>query len=366
MGEMSAALYGHSHPVIREAIVSVLDDVGLSLGGTTAAERRHAALVCARFGLARVRFANTGTEANLHALNAARWFTGRRRVLVFAGGYHGAVLSFPGAPGAPPPGNNADRGEFIVGRYNDAEGARALIRAHATELAAVLVEPMQGAGGCIPAEAGFLAALAEEARRADALLVLDEVQTSRLAPGGLQRRLGVRPDLTVLGKFLGGGLPFGAFGGRADVMAAYDPRRPGALAHSGTFNNNTLTMHAGHAGLSRVWTDEANVAFNARGDALRERLRSASRGSRMSFTGLGSLLALHITDDGTEDIPRAEDVAERADLKDLFWLEMLEEGYWVAQRGNISLILDTPDEELDRFVKCVERFLQKHADIMML
>ncbi|KAI1638678.1 pyridoxal phosphate-dependent transferase [Biscogniauxia mediterranea] len=363
VGELTAGLYGHSHPVIREAVVSTLDNVGLSLGATTVQEQKHAELICSRFGLERIRFANTGTEANLHALNAAKAFTGRRRVLVFSGGYHGGVLSFANGKVA---ANNVDRDDWVIGKYNDVESARSLIEGTA-DLAAVLVEGMQGSGGCIPGSSEFLHAIQECANAAGVLFVLDEVMTSRVHPGGLQRKLGLRPDLTVFGKYLGGGFPFGAFGGRADVMAVYDPRRPGALPHSGTFNNNTMTMHAGYAGLRDVFTDEACAAFNAKGDALRARLQHVSRGTKLSFTGLGAVFNSHIVDGGLRDVDirSADDLQqERWDLKDLFWFEMMEEGYWITRRGMIALILVTPDEELDRFVGCVERFLQRHKGIM--
>ncbi|KAI0485033.1 pyridoxal phosphate-dependent transferase [Xylariaceae sp. FL0804] len=385
VGEMTAGLYGHSHPAIRAAVVSTLDDVGLSLGATTAQEQRHAALVRARFGLARVRFAGTGTEANLHAVAAARRHTGRRRVLVFAGAYHGALLSFSvpvfsasaeeggsgsgrgirgGAARVPP--NTVDRDEWVVGTYNDAASARSLIQGAASTLAAVLVEPMQGAAGCLPATREFLAAVRDAAHEAGALLVFDEVMTSRLHPGGLQRKLGVKPDLTTLGKYLGGGLPCGALGGRADVMAAFDPRAPGALSHSGTFNNNTLSMSAGYAGLADVYTDDVCVALNAQGDALRARLQRAAAGTRLTVTGVGALLGLHFTDSGVKEVRCVQDLDARADLQDLFWFDMLEQGYWVACRGMVALVLDTPQEELDRFVDCVETFLQKHREFVAL
>jgi glutamate-1-semialdehyde 2,1-aminomutase len=138
VGELTAGLYGHSHPVIREAIISTLDNVGLNLGSTTVQEHRHAALICSRFGLERIRFTNTGTEASMHAINGVKKFTGRRRVLVFGGGYHGAVFYFPGTVAE----NNVNRDEWVVGKYNDVEGARALIR-DTPDLAAVLVEGMQ-------------------------------------------------------------------------------------------------------------------------------------------------------------------------------------------------------------------------------
>ncbi|KAK9424557.1 putative Pyridoxal phosphate-dependent transferase [Seiridium unicorne] len=362
VGELTAGIYGHSHPVIREAIVSTFDNVGLSLGSTTIQEQKHAELICSRFGLERLRFTNTGTEANLHALNGIKKFTGRRKVLVFCGGYHGAVLSFGDGKVAE---NNVDRDEWVIGKYNDIESAKSLIQ-NTPDLAAVLVEGMQGAGGCIRATKEFLLTIQEEAKTAGVIFILDEVMTSRIAPGGIQKLLGLKPDMTTFGKYLGGGFPIGAFGGRADIMSVYDPRLPGSLSHSGTFNNNTMTMHAGYAGLSKVYTDDVNLAFNAKGDALREKLRTVCKGTKLSFTGLGAMLAVHFSDSGIEDIRCVEDVEERWDLKDLFWLDMLEDGYWITRRGSIALILDTPDEELDRFVTCVEKFLSRHKAIMDL
>ena len=362
MGELTAGLLGHSHPVIREAVLSTFDNVGLSLGSTTVQEHKYAALLCDRFKVDRIRFTNTGTEANMHALAGARHFTGRRRVVVFSGGYHGAVFSFAGGTSAV---NNVDRDDFVIAAYNDAEGACKTI-ASTPDLAAVLVEPMQGGGGCIPGTPEFLRRIQDAAHAAGALFILDEVMTSRLGPHGLGHELGLQPDLKVFGKYLGGGFAFGAFGGRAEVMAVYDPRVAGALAHSGTFNNNTMAMHAGYAALTKVLTPARILALNSQGDALRETLARVAQGTRLSVTGRGSMIALHFTADGTREILRAEDAPDQADLRDLFWFEMLEEGYWTTRRGMIALMLDTPDEELARFVDCVGKFLDRHGDIMKL
>jgi glutamate-1-semialdehyde 2,1-aminomutase len=308
---------------------------------------------------------NSGTEANLHALAGARHFTNRRKVVVFSGGYHGAVLSFPdGAPAA----NTIDKEDFVVvPRYNDLSLATQIIQ-DTEDLAAVLIEPMQGAGGCIPGGKDFLLGVREAARQKGAVFILDEVMTSRLAPGGLGVEMGLEPDLVTLGKYLGGGLAFGALGGREKVMRVYDPRVEGALAHSGTFNNNTLVMCAGAAVLREVYTPEVCVRFNEKGDRFMERLEEVARGSRLSLTGRGSLIGLHFTEDGVEDISCGGDVKgkERADLRDLFWFEMLEAGFWTTRRGFIAMILGTPDEELDRFVQAVRGVLERHRDIMMV
>lgn len=199
-----------------------------------------------------------------------------------------------------------------------------------------------------------------------AVFILDEVMTSRLAPSGLQSIIGLKPDLTVFGKYLGGGLAFGAFGGREDIMAVYDPRSPKSLAHSGTFNNNTLAMHVGYAGLGQIWTPEVAVEFNKLGDVFRADLQRVARGTKMSVTGRGALNAIHFSDAGTTDIACVEDIKENWALKDLFYMEAMEDGFWLTRRGSMALILGTPKSELDRFVAFVERFLERHSSLVSL
>jgi glutamate-1-semialdehyde 2,1-aminomutase len=243
LSEYTAGVFGHSHPVIRRAVEEALA-FGLNLGGHTPLEIRFAEAIRARFpNLSLVRFTNSGTEANLMAIVTARAFTGRNKNLVFSGAYHGGVLYF--RRGAHPV--NAPF-PFVVAPYNDTAGTLALAERHRDDLAAILVEPMLGSGGCVPARRDFLLGLSEAATRAGALLVFDEIMTSRLAPGGLAAVHGITPDLTTLGKYVGGGMSFGGFGGRAEVMRIFDPASPEALPHAGTFNNNTLTLCAGYRG----------------------------------------------------------------------------------------------------------------------
>lgn len=349
LGEYTAGLYGHSNPVIRAAIDSSLDD-GWNLGGHGVMEARLARLLVGRFpSLDLVRFTNSGTEANLMALSAARAFTGRERIVVFDGAYHGALLTFAGG-GSP---INAPY-DVVVAPYNDATSAGRLIAEHAGTIAAVLVEPMLGSGGCIPGEPDFLRALRTAADEAGALLIFDEVMTSRIGPGGLQQRLGLTPDLTTLGKYLGGGMSFGAFGGRADVMALFDPTAVGALAHAGTFNNNVASMMAGHAGLTQVYPAEVATLHTARGEALRADLAAVMRrcGAPFQVTGLGSLLNIHPM---TGPIRRPADLAlGEPRLRELLFLDLLEAGYYMAPRGYLALSLAVTDEQLAGFLESVE------------
>src|SRR5215467_8813695 len=293
LSEFTAGIYGHSHPRIRQAIEQALEG-GVNFGAHNAIEAQFAAAICARFpSIELVRFTNSGTEANLMAVSAARAITGRPKILVFSGGYHGGVFYFRGHGSA----LNAPF-EYLLGRYNDLEAVEALVRPYRAELAAILVEPMQGTTGCIPAERDFLAGLRALADDTGALLIFDEVMTSRLSPGGLQQVHGILPDLTTLGKYVGGGMSFGAFGGRADIMEHFDPRRPDAFQHAGTFNNNVLTMNAGLVGLTEIYTPGRARSLNAWGDGLRARLSAVARRHRLSmqFTGIGSMLAVHMTD----------------------------------------------------------------------
>ncbi len=352
LGDYSAGLYGHSHPTLRRAIDAALD-AGLSHGACNRHEVALAEAIVGRFaGIERVRFTSSGTEANLYALSLARAVTGRRKVLVFDGAYHGGALSFSGKPSP----LNAPY-EFVVAQYNDATGARAMIDAHRRELAAVIVEPMLGSAGCIPAENGFLALLRESCDKAGSLLIFDEVMTSRLAPAGLQSVIGVRPDLTTFGKYLGGGLSFGAFGGRLELMNRFEPGAANAITHPGTFNNNVLSMAAGAVGLAEVFTPEVAVALNTRGDRLRQELAGLleRRGVAMQVTGIGSLMNFHPL---REPIRRASDLA-RADarLRDLLFHDLLAEGFYIAPRGYVALSLALTDVDLDCFVQAVDQVL---------
>lgn len=357
LGEFTAGIYGHSNPVIRQAIVAALQD-GLSLSSHTAREAALAHEIQRRFpGMALLRFTNSGTEANLMALAAATTHTGRRKVLVFNGAYHGGVLSFGGG-GSPV---NVPH-DFVVAPYNDLDAVRALVQAHGPQLAAILVEPMLGAGGCIPAEPAFLHGLRAQADACGALLILDEVMTSRLSGGGRQALLGLRPDLTTLGKYFGGGLSFGAFGGRADVMSRFDPRRADALAHAGTFNNNTLTMAAGLAGLTQVLTPAALDGLNQRGERLRKRLNDVFKRHAvgLQFTGLGSVMQLHATD---RTLRNAADLAGADDrVKALLFFDLLERGIFLARRGLVALSLPFGDAEADEFVAALDAVVTaRHA-----
>jgi glutamate-1-semialdehyde 2,1-aminomutase len=358
LGEFTAGVAGHSHPAIRRAVTEAMAD-GISLGGHNGYEPRFAELVRARFpAMELLRFTNSGTEANLLAISLAVAATGRSRVMVFQGGYHGSVFVFGGGPNINAPFH------YVIAPYNDTEATLGLIAEHADDLAAVILEPMLGGGGCIPADREFLHALRAETARHGIPLILDEVMTSRLAPHGLGAALGVVPDLMTLGKYVGGGMSFGAFGGRADLMARFDPTAPGALPHAGTFNNNVLTMAAGIAALTEVFPAEAARTLNEYGDRLRLRLNALAEGAgiAMRFSGRGSMLAVHML----PAIPTtyAEAALGNIFARDLFFFDMVRAGFWLARRGMMALSLPLTEADADAFADAAGEFIATRRPLL--
>jgi glutamate-1-semialdehyde 2,1-aminomutase len=366
INEYTAGVFGHSNPVVAEAVRRALDG-GINLGAPTRHEALLAEEIQRRFpAMELLRFCNSGTEANLLALATARAVAGKPAVMIFDGAYHGSMLYF--AHGGSPLNM---RFEWVLSTFNDLERAAADIAANAARLAAVIVEPMQGGAGALPAEHGFLQGLRAACDAHRVLLVIDEVMTSRLDMGGAQRLMGVKPDLMTLGKYIGGGLTIGAFGGRADIMARFDPGRPDAYPHGGTFNNNVLAMAAGHAAFSRVLTAESLGRMNALGDRLRERLNQLARQHDvpMRATGLGSIFGIHfhvgpIRNAG--DLDAGEHGRERvvADLKKLFHLDMLAAGQYISRRIMGNLSIETSAAEVESFCQAVEEFLISRGDVV--
>ena len=214
-----------------------------------------------------------------------------------------------------------------------------------------------GSGGCIPAEPDFLAELRSLCSEHGVLLIFDEVMTSRMSTGGAQQRLGIVPDLTTLGKYLGGGMTFGAFGGPAAIMAAFDPARGGTLTHGGTFNNNVMTMSAGAAAVEQLLDAGALEALFERGERFRSRVDAALAPVGMSATGWGSLLTVQAAR-GT--IRRPADVhGVDPRIGELLFHAMLERGMYLARRGFIALSLAISDHDIDRFLAVLEDSLDE-------
>jgi glutamate-1-semialdehyde 2,1-aminomutase len=359
VSEYTAGLYGHRNELIAAAIRKVADS-GWVLGGPNPFEARLGEAIVARFpAIERVRFCNSGTEANLMALSTARAVTGRPKILAFDGGYHGGILTFAhgGSPlNAPYP--------FLFSQYNDIAGTRDLIRRHAKDLAAVILEPMMGGGGCIEAKPDFLTMLRAETAQAGILLILDEVMTSRLSYHAYHGKVGLKPDMVTLGKYIGGGCSFGAFGGRADILDRFDPASPNAFGHGGTFNNNIFSMAAGFTGFTQVLTESALQQMNGLGDDLRTRMNEQLKQHRVAgtVTGIGSLMNLHFV---AGEIASPHDV-EAADPRflHLWQMEMLLRGQYVTPRGMIALSLPFTRADIETFTGIFDDFLTDYRSIL--
>ncbi|WP_250523607.1 MULTISPECIES: aminotransferase class III-fold pyridoxal phosphate-dependent enzyme [unclassified Caballeronia] len=359
LGEFTAGLYGHRNPTITAAILKAAE-AGASNGAPGENEIKLAELICDRFpSIERVRFCNSGTEANLFALTLARIVTGRSKFIVIDGGYHGGVLSFQGAGTI----MNVPM-DFRLIRYNDCESAERAIAEAGSELAAVIVEPMMSNGGSIPASREFLETLRRCTREQGALLIFDEIVTSRMGRGGLQQYHGITPDLTTLGKYLGGGFSFGAFGGSAALMERFDPSRAGALVHSGTFNNNVFTTAAGVAGLRDVFTRERSERLFQDGETLRRRLQSlTAQCAGVTLTGIGSVMKIHFGSKGTITCP--QDVpAVSKEIVELFFFDLLEQGIYPARRGQMTLSLPMTFTDFDIIADAVERFVADRRELL--
>lgn len=344
LGDYTAGLLGHSERRVIDAVTAALH-TNVSVGGIHPAEARLARLMCERFGLDRVRFTNSGTEANLMAITTAMMATGRDRLVVFDGGYHGGVLYF--ATGAAP--WNVPY-HFVLAPYNDLAASVAVIREHGPSLAAVIVEPMLGSGGCLPGADGFLAGVFAAAREVGALCIADEVMTSRHGRQGLAHLMGATADITTFGKYIGGGFSFGAFGGRADLLDQFDTSpeagRTRVISHAGTFNNNIATMTAGGVVLGEVFTADVAESHTARGDEFRAHVASVLARHRvpMSVSGFGSMMAIH----ALADVPSTVDqvLARDHDLNELLYFGLLRRGVYTAARGMVTLGLALSDEHL--------------------
>ena len=262
------------------------------------------------------------------------------QILVFENGYHGGTLAFAHANPLILPH------DFAYGIYNDIERTRP----HLTpEIGAIIVEPMQGAGGMIPGTKAFLQFLRDEASRIGAVLIFDEVITSRLYYGGLQEHHGIIPDMTTIGKHFGGGFSFGAFGGKSSIMALFDPSSDRYLMHSGTFNNNVFSMTAGVVA-AKLLSREALEELNRLGDALRDGLAEIFEGKRPGAaiaTGIGSAIGLHFPG------------PEGQKLRELYYFYLLNNGVYSGHRGSLVLNLMHRREHVERVLDVTRRFCEE-------
>jgi glutamate-1-semialdehyde 2,1-aminomutase len=374
INNFTSLIHGHAHSSLVEAAARQLA-LGSAFGMPTESEIDLAELLAARLpSIDQVRFANSGTEAVMMALKAARAFTGRPKIAKCEGAYHGsydyAEVSLDPTPAAW--GGNAPvsvayakgtptnvLADVVTIPFNDIEGATSLIRAHGHELACVLVDPMPNRAGLVPADKAYLEALRDVTREIGALLVFDEVITFRLGFHGAQGLWGIDPDLTTLGKIIGGGFPVGAVAGNKEVMAVFDPSRgKPALPHGGTFSANPVTMRAGLVAM-QLLDRMAFERLDAIGDAVRAGINDSFRRHGVSGTavGLGSLLKIHFSDRPIRDYRSAYMTEREARRLSTFNLALLNRGILAASYGLMALSLPMTDADVDQIIGAVSEAL---------
>ena len=375
IGNMTTLVHGNAYPPVVQAIQEQAAK-GIVYNAPNEQQLRLARLLCQRVpSVDMVRFTNSGTEATLNAIRAARALTGKTKIAKCEGGYHGThdVVSVsvrtdpnlggdPNRPTAVPSVAGLPDGvldQVVVVPFNELEAARSILEENATELAAVIIEPVLGGSGMVAADKAYLAMLREFTQLHEVVLIFDEVISFRVAPGGAQEHYDITPDMTTFGKIIGGGFPVGAFGGRQDLMQQFDPTSGPAVGHAGTFNGNPMTMLAGSITLEHLTPE-----VYRRLDTLTERLRQGIRqvGTELEVpiqvTGLGSLFAIHFTD---RPVTTWRDVAsaDKDLIQQVFW-GLMNQGILLAPSLLGCVSAPMGEAEVDTFVQAFRKALDRN------
>ena len=365
----TSLILGHANRHIS-AVIKDQIDLGAAYSGPTESQINLAEILCTRIpSIDTIRFTNSGTEATMMAIRAARLYTGKEKIVKIEGGYHGSheyvsvsvytpqdklnpsgPAPIPEYDGQP---KNVAEGVFVV-EYNDIEDMRDILDRYSHEIACVIMEPVVSSFGYLPADQEYLEFVREKTSELGIVLIFDEVQSFRLSSGGAQEFFNVVPDMTALGKIIGGGLAVGAFGGKKEIMNGFDPSNGGAeIAHAGTFNANPLTMKAGIVVMESL-TDDVYIRMNALGKEIREKLNAVFSELDVSvqITGIGSFFGMHFTDkliSNYRDVVTTESATKKA-----FFLAMLNEGVLLNGLSG-SLNVYSTGEDVDELVSAVRK-----------
>ena len=369
----TSLILGHAHPDVTSAIQEQAAR-GTAFTGPTDPQVRLAKILTERVpSLDLIRFTNSGTEGTMMAIRAARAYTGRQKIAKFEGGYHGAheyvsvsvrpplekldpsgptpIAEHPGLP-------DSILEQVIVLPYNDLDWCERVLRENANEVACLIMEPVVSSFGYLPGDIEFLRGLRDLTTELGIVLIYDEVQSFRIAPGGAQETLGVIPDMTAFGKIIGGGTPVGAFGGRSDIMELFDPTSGAAIPHAGTFNANPVTMAAGEVVMNHL-TPEVYDRMNALGGELRAKLSAVFDEFEVpaQVTGIGSLFGIHFTPGEIRDY-RSVVNSDQTMRKALF-TGLLNEGI-LLQTGTAGAMNSlTTTDDIDSLVDATRRVVER-------
>ena len=379
-GNYTSLIHGHAHP---ETVAAVQEQIakGSAYAAPFELQWKLGQLLVERYpALDMVRFCNSGTEATMHAVRAARAFTGKDKVIKTEGGYHGTTDIFEASvdpelsetgpldninviPESRGVSKNALKDVLVV-PFNDIERTRRVVEEHADEVACLIIEPVMGSAGQITPDIEWLRALREMTAEHGVLLIFDEVVTGRLSTGGAHKYYGIMPDLISLGKIIGGGIPVGAFGGRRDIMEIYDPRLK-QMYHSGTFNGNAITMAAGYATMKAYDEDAVNYV-NYLGTRFRGGLLTAYRdlGINMQVSGVGSIYNTLFT---AKEVRNYRDVATaHEELNKILFLDLVTRGVFDAERGMFAMNTAMTEADVDFCIETVRSSLKDMLPIIAI